>query len=48
MSIFVTVERRTIFGDVQEVIIMLYARALVDEGTGEVNIGCELKSEPIF
>ena len=48
VTIFVTVQRRSLFGDVSDVVIMLYSRACVDEDTNEVGLGCELKTEPIF
>ena len=48
VTIFVTVKRKSMFGDESEVVIMLYAKACVDESTGEVSLGCEVKKEPIF
>ena len=48
VTIFVTVLRRSMFGDASEMVIMLYAKACVNESTSEVNLGCELKAEPIF
>ena len=48
VCIFVSVQRKTIFGDTSEVIIMLYAKACVNQETQEVNLGCELKTSPIF
>ena len=48
VTIFVTVQRKSLFGDNQEMIIPLYARACVNESTNEVALGCELKTEPIF
>ena len=48
VTVFVTVQRKSLFGDNQEMIIPLYARACVNESTNEVSLGCELKTEPIF